>query len=194
MSCAAGPHDAPAHIDLSINRTRPPIVLLGDDASRRRLRRILDAHPNISCPPGSSFLVYLARVTKDHEPQLSDYAHAEPSWPRRVAGFFGSIQAGYAAGLGKERWAAEVPGHEIGSIDSFFPTAQVLYAVDPGNHRSEMRAGRRVGAQMAPGRYLEVRYGDLAVRPELTARALIEFLGEPWHDDVLRGVVAVPVQ
>jgi hypothetical protein len=192
MSCAAGPHDV--HIDLSIARTRPPIVLLGDDDSRQSIRRMLETHPNISCPPGNSFLVYLGRVTKQLRPQLGDFVRAEPTWAARVAGFFGSIQAGYAAAMGKERWAAEVPGHEIGKLDRFFPTAQVLYAVDPGNHTSDVRAGRRAGARMAPGRYLEIRSRDLVVQPERTARALVEFLGEAWHDDVLRGVVAAPVQ
>lgn len=173
-------------------RTPRPIVLLGDDASRRRIRTILDAHPNISCPVGSNFLLYLSRVTKDHGVRLADYGRSEQSWLRRVAGFFGSIQAGYADGLGKERWAAEVPGHEVATINTFFPSAQVLYAVDPGNHGSEVRAARQAGAKMARGSYLEVRYGELILRPELTTKRLIDYLGEAWHDDVLEAVAAAP--
>jgi hypothetical protein len=201
MACAAGgPTDAPVEIeipdadDVSILAVDRPIVLLGDDASRRRIRLILDAHPNISCPPGSSFLLYLGRLTNEPQTPLAGYSRAEPFWPRRVAGFFGSIQAGYANGLGKERWAAEIPGHEIDRIDHFFPSAQVLYAVDPGNHTSTVRAARHAGTQMASGRFMEVRYGDLVLRPELTLKALVAFLGEPWHDDVLQGVVATPVR
>jgi protein-tyrosine sulfotransferase len=34
--------------------------------------------------------------------------------------------------------------------------------------------------------YREIRYEDLVARPEPTLRVLFEFIGEPWHDNVLQ--------
>lgn len=34
-------------------------------------------------------------------------------------------------------------------------------------------------------RYREIRYEDLVTSPEPTLRVLLEFIGEPWHDNVL---------
>lgn len=164
-----------------IIRTRPPIVLLGNDASRGRIRLILDAHPNISCPPGSSFLLYLNRVTDKRGIKLADFRGAEQLWPQRVADFFESSRIRFAQHQGKARWAAEIPGHEVGRVDTFFPSAQVIHGLEPGSPTSEISNARQLGAEMEPGRYLEIWDEDLLLRPQLTVRALIEFLGEPWR-------------
>jgi hypothetical protein len=37
-----------------------------------------------------------------------------------------------------------------------------------------------------PYSMLEIRYEDLVLQPEPTLRRILEFLGEPWHEDVLR--------
>lgn len=42
----------------------------------------------------------------------------------------------------------------------------------------------RLMAQMGPGRCLEVRYEDLVLRPEQTARAICDFLGLPFTPDM----------
>ena len=157
---------------------RPPILVMGDEASRERVLTILGAHPSISHVGGSSLLPYLARVTGDPEARLADFRDAEPSWRSRVVGFFSSSQARHAAVAGKARWAAEVPGHDIEEAGAFFPEAVVLYALGPGRPTPEVRAARRAGARMGPDRYLEVAHGDLVVQPAQAAQDMLQFLGE----------------
>jgi Sulfotransferase family len=42
------------------------------------------------------------------------------------------------------------------------------------------------GTRLPAGRYVEVRYEDLVTDTEATLRKLLDFLGEPWDDALLR--------
>ena len=157
---------------------RSPILVMGDEATRSRLLRTLDAHPGISRVGGSSLLPYLTRVTGNSEARLADFRGAELSWRNRVAGFFSSSQAGRAATGGQARWAAEVPGHQIDEVRAFFPDAVVVYALGPGRPTAEVEAARRAGSRMGPRCYHEVAHIRLVVQPGKAARDMLEFLGE----------------
>jgi diguanylate cyclase (GGDEF)-like protein len=174
--------------------SRPPILVMGDEASRDRVLKILDAHPSISRAGGTSLLPYLARVAGTPEARLADFGDAEPSWRSRVAGFFSSSQARYAAMAGKGRWAAEVPGHDIDEAAAFFPEAVVLYALGPGRPTAEVHAARRAGSRMGPHRYLEVAHVDLVVQPAQAARTMLEFLGEAAETSYDQSGHATPAQ
>jgi hypothetical protein len=49
----------------------------------------------------------------------------------------------------------------------------------------QVQRGRRAGARLGPGRYLEVRYEDLVSSSEETLRAVCGFLDLPWSDELL---------
>jgi hypothetical protein len=61
----------------------------------------------------------------------------------------------------------------------------------------EIRAARRFGSTVGPGRYLELRYENLVAEPELHLRGICRFLGLRFEPDMLeyhRGVDASTLQ
>ena len=51
--------------------------------------------------------------------------------------------------------------------------------------RTEVQAARELGARVGPGRYHEVRYEDLVADPERRVRAVCEFAGLRYGEDML---------
>lgn len=115
----------------------------------------------------------------------------------------------WAAKEGKPRWGDKTPHYvrDIPLLLRLFPEALVIHIVRDGRDvalswlrtRFEPRnlyvaallwkemvtRGRRDGALLPPGIYLEVRYEALVAEPEATMRSVCEFLHEPYDPAVL---------
>ena len=192
--------------------TRPPIFIVGCQRSGTTLLRlILDSHPNISCGPETLFLVdFVERVTGErHWRHLAQFGFPKEYWQERVAALVDTVQSDYARRRGKVRWADKTARYAVhlDQIDRLYPTCQVIHIIRDGrdvvaSHRDRwgylsalkavrkwpwyVRTARMAGARLAgQGRYYEIRYEDLVTDPEPTLRKLLDFLGEPWDDEVL---------
>jgi hypothetical protein len=169
---------------------------------------MLDSHPNISCGPETRFLADLARLTGESWERISRFGFPKSYWHDKVAELFDSFQTDYAEARGKTRWADKTPRYALclDYLDELFPACQVVHVVRDGrdvvaSHRDRfgwwsaakavekwpryVAAARAAGRRLGPERYFEVRYEALVADTETTMRALLEFLGEPWHDAVL---------
>jgi protein-tyrosine sulfotransferase len=92
----------------------PAIFVIGCFRSGTSLlRRILDSHPRIACPPESKFILPLAQVLRDRSSVRGldsmgfDRAEVARELGRAAAGFFTT----YAAAQGKPRWADKTPDY-----------------------------------------------------------------------------------
>jgi Sulfotransferase family len=132
--------------------------------------------------------------------------------PTTYARLFGLFHRHHADRRGKRRW-----GDQLGFVERFadlifaaFPSARLIHMVrDPRTrYRAGMnRGGRRPGAvgwetakwlrsadlaernrRRYPGRYVVVRYEDLAARPVQTVRQVCAFLGEEFLPSMERAI------
>jgi hypothetical protein len=193
---------------MTVEAGRPIFVVGCQRSGTTMLRLMLDSHRRISCGPETRFLADLERVVDTDWPRLSQYGYTQEEWLERIREFFGSIQADYAHGRGKERWADKTPRYalNIPFLLRVFPDAQIVHVIRDGrdvvvSHRKRfgywssvkstlkwpryIKTARGVGATLRPDQYHEVRYEDLAGRPEETMRDLLDFLGEEWDPQVL---------
>jgi protein-tyrosine sulfotransferase len=148
----------------------PPIFVVGCHRSGTSLlRRILDSHPSIACPPESKFLLPLTDLLRDDASMrgLSSMGYDREDVVRTVAAFASRFFDGYASAAGKARWADKTPNY-VGRLSElwelFGPQARfvlivrngldvVFSLVDAGRHYpaiddSVEQAGgdRRIGA------------------------------------------------
>ena len=94
--------------------TAPAIFVIGCFRSGTSLvRRIVDSHPRIACPPESKFILPLAQVLRDRSALRGldsmgfDRAEVAASLGRTAGSFF----TAYAAAQGKPRWADKTPDY-----------------------------------------------------------------------------------
>lgn len=92
----------------------PPIFVIGCFRSGTSLlRRIIDSHPRIACPPESKFIQPLAYVLRDRSAlrglDSMGYSRAEvaATLGRAASSFF----VAYATAQGKPRWADKTPDY-----------------------------------------------------------------------------------
>jgi hypothetical protein len=187
-----------------------PIFVIGCARSGTTLlRMILDSHPRVSCGEETKFLTDLQSVVGEHWRLIETYGLSRAWWIERIRDFYSGFQEAYLARRGKARWADKSPPYtlHLGFIDELFPDAQYVHMLRDGHdvvtsfqERWGYRAGARAansiwptfvaaartfGARLPPNRFLELRYEELVMDPERTARALFAFLGEEWHPSVL---------
>ncbi len=110
---------------------KPPIFVLGCQRSGTTLlRRILDSHPNIVCPPESVFLEELSKVyeTERSIAGLESMGFSEEDILEQMRMFTTFFFEGYAKSKSKPRWADKTCPYlnHVNTIDSVFKQ-EVVY-------------------------------------------------------------------
>jgi len=110
---------------------KPPIFILGCQRSGTSLlRRLLNSHSNIACPPESSFFVQLAGVyeVKRALQGLLDMGFSEDEVLEQMRLFTVRFFGQYAVSKGKNRWADKTPHYlnHAETIERMF-RGEVLY-------------------------------------------------------------------
>lgn len=168
----------------------------GDLADDRNLDRLLDA---------------MARYRR-HRKLAPDFASLRAAFvagPRTYGRLFALLESQYAARLGRGRWGDKSLHTERHAATVFeeFPDARIVHMIrDPRDRYASVlkrwksvRGG--IGAATAawlasvelgernvrryPGRYLLLRYEDLAASPETSLRGVSRFIGESYDAGML---------
>jgi hypothetical protein len=190
-----------------------PIFIVGaKGAGTTLLRLMLDSHPDIAIPRETGFMrAYKAQVQVPFKGSGRNWAQrmgwSREEFDRELAGFYDRIFMRHAELQGKRRWGEKAPPHtwHVDDMLRLFPDAQVIGIVrHPGGcAASNMRRWgydvptaayhyERYNKEIARQalrhrrRVAILRYEDLVLQPEATLRELLDWLGEPWSDDVLR--------
>lgn len=192
---------------------RRPIFVMGAERSGTTLLRlILDVHPNIAIGPESGFL----RAVQDTmtipswnfgENWFERFGVERGEMAGWLADLYDGMFSRYAAERAKQRWGDKTPLHRWHAdlAEELFPDAQFIGIVrHPGamclsrarwgydlvaNARMWRLAAHLLTAdrdRIGPERYTLLRYEDLLRDPEPVLRDLMDFLGEPWSDRLLR--------
>jgi Sulfotransferase family len=188
-----------------------PIFIVGCQRSgTTALRQTLDSHPRISAGPEEGALFMLkrsaGRLSRDRRRR---YGISEEAWLEMVRRMNEDLMRPYAQSQGKTRWALKHPrlALAIPWLNEVYPDCQVVHIVrNPmdvissnqrhyGPSRSDLygkrwvryaREAERDGTKLlGPERFKTIKYEDLATEPEKVLRDLVEWLGEPWSEQVL---------
>ena len=116
----------------------------------------------------------------------------------------------YARLHGKARWGDKTPRYRsfVPELRSIFPESRFIHLVRDGRDtalsawkadfgprtwvgaaylwRDSVRAAARSGRELPPGAFCEIRYEDLLADPRATLERVCAFLGETFHEDMLR--------
>ena len=193
-----------------------PIFIVGAPRSGTTLlRSVLDAHPNICCPPWETgvFDRLSQFVSGDFEKPRGPEANFCPlsreeilKWIHTATNDLIRLMVSQS---GKPRWGEKTPSHvfHLDLIDEVFPEAQFIHIVRNGKDVvkslqnvgwatggirwsvrrwvDSVNAGRASGEKLGKGRYVEVRYEELTSKPEMVLPKLCEFLGESFFPQML---------
>jgi Sulfotransferase family len=150
----------------------PPIFVIGCQRSGTSLvRRILDSHSHIACPPESGFILQLAEMLRERRSMtgLESMGFPRDEVLTALRSFISSFFVSYAAAQGKSRWADKTPAYvdclpELWDI--FGPEARFVLIIRHGldvafslanpdrhypaiKHHAELAGGNRpIGAGM----------------------------------------------
>jgi hypothetical protein len=94
--------------------TAPPIFVIGCQRSGTSLlRRVLDSHPRIACPPESKFILPLQQLVRDPQALqgLDSMGFAREIVMSRLREFVTSFFQDYVQIKGKARWADKTPNY-----------------------------------------------------------------------------------
>jgi hypothetical protein len=173
-------------------------------------RRTLDSHPRISAGPEESSLFWFAKAdTEMDRDRRQGYGFDDEEWLDMVRRFVEEIYSRYAVSQDKTRWALKLPENAltIQFLNKLYPGCQVIHIIrNPrdvvgSNHRmygprkdamygsrwvEYVKKAEHVGKILGDKRFRTVRYEDFVSEPEKVMREVIEWLGEPWSEDVLR--------
>lgn len=191
-----------------------PIFIVGTMRSGSTLfRLILDAHPRISISEETGFMGALAatkQIPNWHHGRgwFQRIGWTEQEFNARLREFYSGLFERHAVAQGKQRWGEKTPFHSrhIAEMATVFPDAVFVGIVrHPGavvhslmrkfHYGVEDAAAYwdstnkeilRRGLELGDDRFALLRYEDLVEHPENTLRELVEWLGEPWSDDLLR--------
>lgn len=190
-----------------------PIFILGAMGSGTTLLRlVLDSHERIAIPPETGFMrAYNAHMFIPFKWTGMNWAR-RMGWSRReliaqLREFYDTIFMRYATMHGKQRWGEKTPLHtwHVDSIAKLFPDAVFIGIVrhPGGSVASNMRRwshslrrssqhytryNKEIIRQAArhKDRFVLLRYEELLLQPEPVLRELLDWLGEPWSDSVLK--------
>jgi protein-tyrosine sulfotransferase len=134
----SGPKAPPIAVGPTAGERPPAIFLIGCQRSGTSLlRRIVDSHPSIACPPETAFILPLVQVLHDERSRrgFEGMGYARASVVEALAAFIATFYEGYAAAQGKPRWADKTP-HYVDCLDDlwtlFGPTARFVVIVRNG--------------------------------------------------------------
>jgi hypothetical protein len=189
-----------------------PIFILGAMGSGTTLLRLmLDSHPRIAIPQETGFA--RAMLAQQYVPfwlfgdqWYGRLGYTEEAFTEHLRGFYETMFQHYAAQHGKARWGEKTPFHvwHVDRLVEVFPDAVFVAIVrHPGGNvgslqgRFKFTVPAGIGhwtttnrqllavAQDHSDRTVFCRYEDLVLEPEQTMRELLEWLGEPWAQQVL---------
>jgi hypothetical protein len=193
--------------------SRGPIFIIGAMGSGTTLlRMMLDSHEHIAIPHETGFMRGYKSL-RFIPFKWTGYGWAyrmgwsKEEFDQELARFFDGIFRRYVELHGKRRWGEKTPLHtwHIDSMARIFPEAVFVGLVrHPGataasnmsrfrhtlkkavTHYS--RYNREIARQAArySDRFVLLRYEELLLHTEPALRELLEWLGEPWSDSVLR--------
>jgi hypothetical protein len=190
-----------------------PIFIIGAMGSGTTLLRLmLDSHPDIAIPYETGFMrAYNAHQFIPFKWSGRNWAKrlgwSREELDRELASFYEKLFLRYVEQNGKRRWGEKTPLHtfHVDDMARLFPESVFVGVVrHPGGevascmsrfHHSLGRATyhylrytKEVARQAAhyPDRFVVLRYEDLVLQPERSLRELLDWLGEPWSDQVLQ--------
>jgi hypothetical protein len=176
-------------------------------------RLILDAHPRIAIGEETGFMAALAATRRIPHWRHGEGWFERIGWRAdemddRLRDFYAGMFERYAASQGKQRWGEKTPFHSthMAQMATIFPDAVFAAIVrHPGAVVNSMvrkfhyslpdaatywdstnREILRRGLELGPGRFALLRYEDLVENTEPALRELVDWLGEPWSDALLR--------
>src|SRR3954463_4521557 len=191
-----------------------PVFIVGSMRSGSTLfRLILDAHPRISVSEETGFMGALAATRTipawhHGEGWFRRLGWTDEEFDARLREFYSGLFDRHAIAQGKQRGGGKTPFHSrhMAEMARVFPDAVFVGIVrHPGavvhslmrtfhygiedaaaywdtTNREILRRGLELGGE----RFALLRYEDLVQHPEPTLRELVDWLGEPWSDDLLR--------
>jgi hypothetical protein len=191
-----------------------PIFIVGTMRSGSTLfRLILDAHPRIAISEETGFMAALAATKqiphwRHGQGWFERVGWSDGEFDDRLRDFYAGLFERHARAEGKQRWGEKTPFHSwhMAQMATVFPDAVFTAIVrHPGAVvNSLMRKFHytlpdaaaywdgtnkeilRRGLELGEDRFSLLRYEDLVQHPEETLRELVDWLGEPWSDDLLR--------
>ena len=175
------------------------------------LRLVLDAHPNIAIPQETGFMrAYDAHRYVPFKASGKNWMRrlgwSDEERDEMLGELYDRMFMRYAEQHGKDRWGEKTPLHtwHIDDIARLFPDAVFIGMVrhPVASIHSNMRRFRMLmtrcrrhwkkytnevirQAGAYGDRFALIRYEDLVLHPEPLMRELLEWLGEPWSDEVL---------
>ena len=189
-----------------------PIFIVGPMGSGTTLLRLmLDSHPHIAIPPETGFMrAYKAHRFVPFKITGRGWARrlgwSDDELDALLRDLYDTLFMRYAEQHGKRRWGEKTPVHtwHVDAMARLFPDARFVGiirhpgAVVSSNMRRWKhslpkaaihydRYARELARQAArrPKRFVVLRYEDLLLQPEPVMRELLDWLGEPWADEVL---------
>ncbi|MBA2767863.1 MAG: sulfotransferase [Sporichthyaceae bacterium] len=191
-----------------------PIFVVGTMRSGSTLLRlILDSHENIAIGEETGFAGALAATKQIPNWRYGGEWYSRLGWSEeeldeRLRDFYGPMFERHATSQGKARWGDKTPFHSwhMADLARVFPDAVFLaisrhpaavvasltkkfhYGVEEAadywtsTNLEVLRHGKDLGGD----RFALIRYEDIVGEPEPTLRDLMDWLGEPWSDDLLR--------
>ncbi len=191
-----------------------PIFVVGTMRSGSTLLRLLlDSHPNIAIGEETGFAGGLSAARTIPGWRYGAEWSSRIGWQRdeldaRLRDLYTGMFERNAVSQGKKRWGDKTPFHSWHMTDlaEVFPEAvfvaitrhpaAVVTSMKKKFHYAVPEAADywtstnlevlRQGVDLGAGRFAAVRYEDVVGTPEPTLRALVDWLGEPWSDDLLR--------
>ncbi len=195
-----------------MQKNQKPIFIIGCPRSGTTLVRvILDSHPHICCGPEMHVINALQTCQQQiisHWKQLKPYGVSKDEFNQTVAKMYTVFLNQYVADKNKKRWAEKTPENifHVPFIDTLFPDCQFINVIRDGRDvvtSFKKRWGRLAiingvkqwnksadltfsfRKQFSQDRYFEVKYEDLVRFPRKETKKMMDFLDEPWTEDLL---------
>ena len=176
------------------------------------LRLVLDSHPNIAIPKETGFMrgydaLRFTPFKWSGRNWTGRLGWSKDEFDVLARDFYDTLFMRYATEHGKQRWGDKTPLHtwHIADMARLFPDAQFIGIVrhPSASVISNMRRFRlglvkaahhwhrytkeiAFQASQLGDRFVLIRYEDFVLDPEPVMRELLEWLGEPWSEDVLQ--------